>query len=432
MSKKNIDIIETILGPSEYFTLPHQIFNAITFSGFLITLLIFFADNFLDLWMREHSFAFGLVLTVAYIWLYGKSRESGDYKDYTLLYVLLELSIFLQTWFMHGGIVGIALIIALHFVVTISMILEGWKKYALIAMMLFIMSGLFYLEIIYPNIVRSYPEHKDLLVDVFIFFILIGGGIVICNILVMQNHAMQFQRINQINSSLDKSKKDLEEKIKEQNESRLVIKKTLKEKELLLREIHHRVKNNLQIILSLLLLQQDKLKSQSAVEALRTAGSRVQAIALVHELLYRSETLAHIDFESYINELVHFLSDMYQKEKRINVLINIEHVDVSIEEAITCGIVITELITNSFKYAFPEMLAGYVKICLKDLSKGHYEMTILDNGVGIDLGITYKHPNTLGLLLVRELVEGQLNGNIQLIEGIGTIWRVTWRKVKEI
>lgn len=425
MNKQDKNLIETILGPSDQFSLPNQIFNAITFSAILIYLLIFLADNALQ-GRREHNFAFGLIVTVSYIWLYGKSRESGDYTDYTIFYVLLELAILLQSWFMHGGIVGISLLIALHFIVTVSMILEGWQKYTLIGFILLIISGLFFAELALPDIVRHYSNPQDQLVDIFVFFMLIGGGIIICVILVMKNHQMQYERINQFNVSLDHSKKELEKRIDEQKESQALVQKALKEKELLLREIHHRVKNNLQVISSMLLLQQYKLENPETIEAFNTAGSRVQSIALVHELLYQSDTIAHIDFQSYAETLIRYLSDMYRREAGVQVEIEAENVVLSVEDAIACGLIVTELVSNSFKYAFAGRTPGRVGIRLTDVDGNLYELFIFDDGRGFDGEVDWEASPTLGLLLVRELVEGQLGGTLELDQTEGAAWKITW------
>ena len=419
-------LIEIILGSSHEFSLPSQIFNAITFSGILTSLLIFCADTFLGQARRENNFAFGLSVTVAYFWLYGKSRETGDYRDYTIYYVLLELAILLQSWFMYGGVAGVAPLIALHFIVTVSLILEGWRKYSLMAFIILVVTGLFCTELALPDIARHYADPRNHLINIFIYFILIGCGIVVCVMLVMQNHKMQYERINQFNQSLDQSKQDLEMVILEQKEDRRTIQKTLEEKELLLREIHHRVKNNLQVISSMLLLQQNKLQNQETLEAFNTAGSRVQSIALVHELLYQSDTIAHIDFQTYAEKLVQYLSDMYRRDQRVKIEIKADNVVLSVEDAIACGLVVTELVSNSLKYAFPGRSSGTVGIHLRDVDGQRYELWIYDNGVGFKGEVDWDKSATLGLLLVRELVEGQLEGNIQLERKAGAFWKITW------
>lgn len=332
----------------------------------------------------------------------------------------------LQSWFMYGGVVGVSLLIALHLIVTVSMILEGWKKYVYMAFILMIITGLFVVELVLPDIVRPYAEPRYMLIDVFLFLILIGGGIVVCVVLVMQNHQIQYERINQFNTSLDQSKKELEEKVKEQKEARKIIQKALREKELLLREIHHRVKNNLQVISSMLLLQQNKLENQETIEALNTAGSRVQSIALVHDLLYLSETIAHIDFQSYAEKLVYYLSNMYQRDKSVAIEVDTKDVVLSIEDAIACGLIVTELVSNSLKYAFPEKSSGRIEICLTVFDGYRYEMCVFDDGIGFNDNLQWETSPTLGLLLVQELVEGQLDGAIQLERSSGTFWRINW------
>lgn len=425
MGRQRRDIIETILGPSDQFTLSNQVFNAITFSGILISLLIFFVDNLLEPWKREHNFTFGLAVAVAYIWLYGKSRESGHYKDYTIFYVFLELFLLIQSWFMYGGIVGISILVALHFIVTVSMILDGRKKNILIVFILFFVSFLFFVEISVPGIVRSYSDHKYLLIDFFIFFMLISCGIIICISLIIKNNQIQYENIEEINLYLDKSKKNLEEKIIKERESQAIIQNSLKEKELLLREIHHRVKNNLQIISSILLLQQNKSKNIYTVDAFDMAISRIRSIAFVHDLLYRSENISYVDFKLYIEKIVFCLSDIYKQGKNIDIEVNADCIALPVEESIACGLIVTELVSNSMKHAFLDSQSGIVLVSMSFCNNNQYRLCVLDNGIGFS-DDDVRASSTLGLLLVRELVEGQLNGTVNRVEGVGTYWKIEW------
>ncbi len=430
MKRKNNKLIETILGPSGQFSLPNQIFNAITFSGFLISLLLFCADIVIDLSRGQHNSGFGVIVTISYLWMYGKSRESGDYADYTVFYIALEFFLILQSWFMQGGISGVSLLVALHFIITIPMILSGKKQYFIITMVFLLITILFIGEFTLPGLVRQYKHVNDLLIDIYITLLLMGTGIIVCISLVMRNHELQFERIKQFNLSLDLSKKALEQKMIEQKEARATIQKALEEKELLLREIHHRVKNNLQVISSMLILQQYKQQNQKTIEAFSAAGNRVQSIALVHELLYQSETIASIEFESYINKLIRHLFDMYLKEKRVTFKIGAGHTVLAIEDAIPCGLIVNELISNSLKYAFPGNTPGTIGIYLSHMDENRYQLIVSDNGIGLDRDIDWDSTTTLGLTLVRELVEGQLEGNLELEAGQGTTWTITWNSVK--
>ena len=161
------------------------------------------------------------------------------------------------------------------------------------------------------------------------------------------------------------------------------IKKSLAEKEMLLKEIHHRVKNNLQIISSLLDLQERYVKEDpTAVSVLQESQNRVLSMAMIHEMLYQSDDLNHINFSGYIKNLISKLFHSYSVNSHVIPLINVEPVFLNIETAIPMGLIINEIVSNSLKYAFPLGEQGKITIDLHPSGKG-YELQISDNGVGI-------------------------------------------------
>lgn len=198
----------------------------------------------------------------------------------------------------------------------------------------------------------------------------------------------------------------------------------LREKETLLREIHHRVKNNLQIISSLLNLQAETINDRSAKEKYRESLGRVKSMALIHELLYQTNNLANLKVNEYLNELVNFISETYNFNKNIKVSLvidpQIKRIDMN--KAIPCGLLINELVSNAFKYAFAQKKSGKITISFQALQKGPYKfsLTIADNGIGIsEKKVDVNKPNTLGLQLVRSLVE-QLDGKLNVDTKKGT------------
>ena len=255
---------------------------------------------------------------------------------------------------------------------------------------------------------------------------LISCGIIICiSLIIIKNNQIQYENIEEINLYLDKSKKNLEEKIIKERESQAIIQNSLKEKELLLREIHHRVKNNLQIISSILLLQQNKSKNIYTVDAFDMAISRIRSIAFVHDLLYRSENISYVDFKLYIEKIVFCLSDIYKQGKNIDIEVNADCIALPVEESIACGLIVTELVSNSMKHAFLDSQSGIVLVSMSFCNNNQYRLCVLDNGIGFS-DDDVRASSTLGLLLVRELVEGQLNGTVNRVEGVGTYWKIEW------
>jgi PAS domain S-box-containing protein len=194
--------------------------------------------------------------------------------------------------------------------------------------------------------------------------------------------------------------------------------KSLREKELLLKEIHHRVKNNLQIISSLLNLQKTKITNVDVLEALKSSQNRIRAMALVHEKLYLSDNDAKINLREYITELTRFLYLSYPlQEKYIKLNQHIEEILVDIDLAIDVGLVLNELITNSLKYAFNDVDQGEIKLSVIG-NNNEFEIKFADNGKGVpDEFLEFE--NSLGLTLVQSLVE-QNNGTIDVSNHNGT------------
>lgn len=215
--------------------------------------------------------------------------------------------------------------------------------------------------------------------------------------------------------------RDITERLKAEEK----IKNSLKEKETLLKEIHHRVKNNLQIISSLLDLQEDYVKDDpKAVDVLKESQNRVLSMSLLHEMLYQSKDLSHINFYNYIRYLITDLFHTYGVKSNITTQINVEQIYLNIDTAIPLGLLINELVSNSLKYAFPEDKTGEIKVNLTN-KNGKFELIIKDNGIGIPKGIDFNIKSTLGLRLVNTLVN-QIDGTIELERTQGTGYTITF------
>ena len=187
-----------------------------------------------------------------------------------------------------------------------------------------------------------------------------------------------------------------------------------KEKEVLLREIHHRVKNNLQMIKSLLNLQFNKISDSKMREEIRDSMNRITSIALVHETLYKSDDLSEIDQKQYFEALIiHLFNSVLPKRTRVTWESQIDDLELDLDTTITCGLIMTELVTNSLKYAFKDD-KGKIIIQLNLKNEDTVRMQISDNGIGLPDDVFLKEPETLGLTLVKTLAINQLNGLIDL------------------
>ena len=213
--------------------------------------------------------------------------------------------------------------------------------------------------------------------------------------------------------------------ITEHRHAENLVKASLKEKETLLREIHHRVKNNMQVVSSLLNLQAEKIIDKKALSYFTDAQTRVQSIALVHEILYQSETLSLINLQWYLDRLLNHLFIVFLLDNReVDVDIKAHQVLLKIDQAIPCGLVVTELLTNTMKFAVPDNdhLKIRINVCYE--ADEQITMIIADNGSGMPPHID--NTQTLGLKLVTGLIEDQLEGSWQLGPGPGTCWIIKW------
>jgi two-component sensor histidine kinase len=197
------------------------------------------------------------------------------------------------------------------------------------------------------------------------------------------------------------------------------IKTSLMEKEVLLLEIHHRVKNNMTVISSLLKLQMASVSDKNAKDALQDSQNRVQAMSTIHETLYRSDHMAAVEVKMFLIELGRIIFKGYALSDNIQLILKVENVIIGVKQASPLGLIVNELITNSLKYAFPENRQGEIMLSLQQI-EDQLEMEYEDNGVGIPKDFDWKSSNTLGLKLVRTLVENQLDGSIDMERNNGT------------
>lgn len=202
----------------------------------------------------------------------------------------------------------------------------------------------------------------------------------------------------------------------------------LKDREVLLREVHHRVKNNLQVLISLLRLQARVVKDEHSLAILKDVQGRIGVMSLIHEKLYRSESLARIGFRDYIKDLTDGLFKAYGAGNRISLKTDVVAIESSIDKAIPVGLIINELITNSIKYAFPGDRAGAIRITIQPVSENEIELIVADNGIGIPMEMDIRNTGSLGMQLVTALAEDQLRGSLEINRDSGTEFRIKFNK----
>ena len=214
---------------------------------------------------------------------------------------------------------------------------------------------------------------------------------------------------------------------KELTHKNSIIKNALGEKELLIKEVHHRVKNNFQVITSLLEFQSEELEDEKAIRLFNDGKNRIKSMALIHQKLYRSEG-DFIDFNDYIISLINEISFVHQTEIEVIKEIKVKDIFLDIETAIPLGLIINEIITNTCKYAFKgrENEINKILIAIEKQNDSSYKLIIEDNGVGIPKDFNIETSKSIGLKLVKRLIK-QLHGNFVLIREPGTRFELTFK-----
>ena len=202
-------------------------------------------------------------------------------------------------------------------------------------------------------------------------------------------------------------------------ETEIELRTLLSEKEVLLKEVHHRVKNNLQVISSILNLQSSYVKDQNTLDILRESQNRIKSMSFIHESLYRSDDFSYVNFSGYINSLASNLVQSYIIEHGdIHLELSLGDLNLNLDQAIPCGLIINELVSNSIKYAFPDKRQGNIRIELNQDKEKLY-LSVSDNGIGLPSNFDVENTDTLGLQLVYTLIS-QLDGDIKVINKKGT------------
>lgn len=211
--------------------------------------------------------------------------------------------------------------------------------------------------------------------------------------------------------------------IKEKNEA---LNQLVKDKEWLVKEIHHRVKNNLQIIIGLLQRQSSYIENEEALAVIQNSEHRMQSIALIHQKLYQSDDMALIDMADYIDGFVSYLKEYLDPQNRLVFLREVDPIQLDVAQAVPVGLILNEAITNAIKYAFPEDGYGLIKIVLTEINENNYLLIIADNGQGLGRGFNIEECHSLGMKLIKGLSK-QLNGSLEIISEKGLTLKISFK-----
>jgi two-component sensor histidine kinase len=234
------------------------------------------------------------------------------------------------------------------------------------------------------------------------------------------------RRVDARTRELQQANLALAAEIREHERAEAELRAALGEKEVLLKEVHHRVKNNLQIVNSLFSLQGEAAKDPALTDALLDGQSRIRAMSLIHEKLYASPDLARLDFGDYLRVLVAHLYRIYRPHAApVTLDLDLPALWVSVDIAVPCGLIVNELVANALKHAFPGGRSGALVVRLTPPEAGMLRLTVADDGVGMPEGFNLKQPGSLGLQLAVMLTK-QIDGRIEMQQGEGTRFEIAF------
>ena len=273
-------------------------------------------------------------------------------------------------------------------------------------------------EITYQNNQKSLQIKKQtndiLIISFVLFFLILTLVTLICFYVKNKKHNEELFSKNQI----------IDEKNKLLESSKQIILESVKQKDLLLKEIHHRIKNNLQLMISLLNIQARENVANIS-DFVSKSQSRITSMALIHQNLYETDNLSDVDFGVYLEKLIGNIQETFQEQSRINLFVEAKNIFLDIQTSIPLGLIINELVTNAFKHAFPDKhQCGEILVIFKNLNDFNYELTVKDNGIGYVKNTSFK--KTLGLELV-ELLTIQINGELYTSIEDGVHYKIVFK-----
>ena len=362
------------------------------------------------LWLAWITFDFIFAYDLAFMFL--PIRIGGAMFSLLIIYLLKKTEIPLwklqSLMFMYYNI-GIGYMLV---VVDKEVLYIYFHGFSMVMMVMFFILILNYLELIIFSFTTVITFALILIFNpADVLFIMGNGGYVFLTILLVM---IAIGILKYKGAMRDARIASRIQKAKEIEELNISLEQSLKEKENLLQEIHHRVKNNLQIISSILSLQNTYVRDSATKEILTESISRIKSMSGIHEILYKSKNFDAINFSDYLIELIDKVIHTYNKNPnlKIDVVADASKLSLNIQQAIPCGLIVNEIITNTVKYAFNNQQTGKVFLTLKEINNQIY-LTLGDNGVGLADDFVIEDAESLGLQLVESLVE-QLDGSMEV------------------
>jgi len=343
--------------------------------------------------------------------------RSGKLRAVNFLLPIALLSILTYRLYTSNGIHDRGVILYPLVIVFAGLLLGGRATAVFLVLSITAVWSAIYLEMI--DVIVVVPEQISAdTTDMIVVAVGFIATAMVVNIISDINHS--FAQLWAHKQALQHNNEELTRQIAERQRVEQQLQHSLQEKEVLLKEVHHRVKNNMQVIVSMINLQSGYITDPNVLGIFRDTQNRVRSMALVHEKLYQSNNLAQVDFKDYVQHLASSLFHSYSPQtSSVTLQLEIGEVVVAVDTAIPCGLIINELIANALKYAFPDNRPGQILVQLKSLETGEMELVVEDDGVGFPAHLDFRQTDSLGMQLIQSLTT-QIGGTIAFEREHGT------------
>lgn len=409
-------LLSAISGSKHVFTLEHQVFNS---TSFVITLFAFLAStgNYL-IGLNAYTIWPGYIGGTASILVFYLTRVKRVFRPgLVICYTCVAAVIMCFLYFSNGGSFGTIIYLIVMLLTIMQMVVpprfQLWLMFGILYAIIFI---LLVVEYLHPDWVVPYHSRVERLLDHGIGILYTVFFITVVIVVFRRSYIRERNQVRQQNEDLLVLKAELEQSVALANDRHERI-------QIILKELHHRVKNNLQVISSLLALQHNRMEDDAARASLEASRTRIEAMALIHKGLYQNEDVSAVEIGQYLASLAGSLAGSYGYGSEV-IKINLKMKDelVDIDRAVPLGLIVNELVSNAFKHAFTGIGQPEVEIALMQNGQG-LELRVADNGKGLKNMEDLQKPGSFGMKLVRTLVL-QLNAELHIEQQQGTIFRI--------
>lgn len=406
-------IINKLIGDSQTKQLEERIFNSLMLLTFLFGCIATFYNILLEnqLSLTACSILGGFVGAISYYYSY----RTGNYKEIVSTIVAFLFAIMIVSWLTNAGTGGAGGFF-FFLLVTIGVLLMN-KRFiffmvAIVATLIFLMA----IEYHFPSILIGYANETQHFWDVSI-------SLLIC---IIFNGMMIHLVFNQYLQEKRRNEELLEQTIRD----KYYLEQSNQCNRILLKEVYHRTKNNMLVIISMLNLRSMSVEDLHFRQLAMDTENKIRAMSLVHEQLYQSSDLHNLDFGKYLNNMTKTLVSSATCSDRIEVEIDCDSQTISIDMAVPLGLVINEIITNSLKHAFPNNMKGKIQISMREHACKDIELLIGDNGIGLPDNFNPETSNSLGMQINNSIIKQQLKGSVDISSGNGTRYTINVPKLE--